>query len=113
MTLFLWAVLAAACAALMWALVAFDRLIDIGSAAAGDRKTGSREVKGRAISGTEGSSFRNGMSRNRLFMKWLFRTPGWAGDLRGTRSLFQRFRIGSAIAFVGFVSFGAGVFLHL
>ena len=113
MTVFLRAVLAATCAALMWALAAFDRLIDIGSAAAGDRKTGSREVKGRVISRTKGSSFRNGMSRNRLFVKWLFQTPEWAGELRVTRSLFQRFRIGSAIAFVGFVSFGAGVFLHI
>jgi hypothetical protein len=33
MTFFLWAVLAVTCAALMVALAAFDRLIEIGSAA--------------------------------------------------------------------------------
>ena len=113
MTLFLWAVLAVTCAALMWALAAFDRLIDIGSAAESARRTGGREVKLGVIPAAKGSSFRNGMSRNRLFVKWLFQTPEWAGELRITRSLFRRFRIGSAIAFVGSVSFGAGVFLHI
>jgi hypothetical protein len=99
------------CAALMWALATFDRLIDIGSVA-GDR-TGGRKVKKGVIPGAKGSSFGNGLVRNRLFVKWLFRTPPWAGEIRIARSLFRRFRIGSAIAFIGFVSFGAGVFLHI
>ena len=113
MTFFLWAVLAVTCGALMWALAAFDRLIDIGSAAAGDRRTGGEEIRRGVIPGAPGSSFRNGMSRNRLFVKWLFRTPGWAGEFRIARGLFRRFRIGSAVAFIGFVSFGAGLFLHI
>ena len=113
MTLFLWAMLAVTCAALMWALAAFDRLIDIGSAVAGDRRTGGRKVKRGVIPGAKGSSFRKGLARNRLFVEWLFRAPEWAGEFRIARSLFRRFRIGSAIAFIGFVSFGAGVFLHI
>lgn len=113
MTLSLWAVLAVTCTALMWALAAFDRLIDIGSAAAGDRRTGGEEIRRGVIPGAAGSSFRNGMSRNRLFMKWLFRTPGWASESRIARSFFRRFRIGAAIALMGFVSFGAGLFLHI
>ena len=111
MTLFLWTALVITCAGLMWALAAFDRLIDIESAA-GD-ETGGREVKRGVIPGAKGSSLRNGLDRNRLFVKWLFRTPAWAGEFRNTRSLFRRFRIGSAIAFIGFISFGAGAFLHI
>ena len=103
MTLFLWAVLAVTCAALMWALAAFDRLIDIGSDAADDRRTGGGEIKRGVIPGAKGSSFRNGMGRNELFLKWLFRTPGWAGEFRIARRLFRRFRIGAAIALLGFV----------
>jgi hypothetical protein len=113
MTFFLWAVLAVTSAALMWALAAFDRLIEIGSEAAGDWRTGGRKVNRGVIPGAKGSSFRNGLGRNRLFVEWLFRPPEWAGQFRITRSLFRRFRIGSAIAFIGFVSFGAGVFLHI
>ena len=112
MTLFLWAMLAVTCAALMWALAAFDRLIDIGTGALGDR-TGGRKAETGVIPAAEGSSFRNGLARNRLFVEWLFQTPEWAGELRIARSLFRRFRIGSAIAFMGFVSFGAGAFLHI
>jgi hypothetical protein len=111
MTLFLWAILVVTCAALMWALAAFDRLIDIGSVA-GDR-TGGRKVKRGVIPGAKGSSFRKGLARNRLFVKWLFRTPEWANEFRITRGLFRRFRIGSAIAFIGLVSFAAGAFLHI
>jgi hypothetical protein len=59
------------------------------------------------------SSLRMGLIRNRLFVKWLFRTPEWANEIRIARSLFRRSRIGSAIAFMGFVSFGAGAFLHI
>jgi hypothetical protein len=112
MTFCLWAVLAVTCAALMWALAAFDRLIDIGSVA-GDRRTGDRKVKTGVIPDAKGSSLRKGLARNRLFVKWLFRTPEWAGEFRITRSLLRRFRIGSAIAFIGFVTFGAGAFLHI
>jgi hypothetical protein len=112
MTLFLWAALVVTCAGLMWALAAFDRLIDIETGAAGDRARG-RKVERGVISGGKRSSFRNGLARNRLFVEWLFRTPEWAGEFRNTRSLFRRFRIGSAIAFMGFVSFGAGAFLHI
>jgi hypothetical protein len=111
MTLFLWTALVVTCAGLMWALAAFDRLIDIG-AVAGDQ-TGGREVKRGVIPGAKGSSFRNGLVRNRLFVTWLFRTPAWAGEFRNAGSLFRRFRIGSAVAFIGFVSFGAGAFLHI
>ncbi len=114
MTLFLWAMLVMTCAALMWALAAFDRLIEIGASVAGDRRTGDRKVKRGVIPGaTKGSSLRKGLVRNRLFVNWLFQTPEWAGEFRITRSLFRRFRIGSAIAFIGFVSFGAGAFLHI
>ena len=113
MTLFLWAMLALTCAALMWALAAFDRLIEIGASVADNRMAGGREVERGAILGAKGSSFRNGLDRNRLFVKWLFRTPSWAGELRVTRRLFRRFRIGSAIAFIGFVTFGTGAFLHI
>lgn len=113
MTFSLWAVLAVTCIALMWALAAFDRLIEIGSATAGDRRTDGEEIRIGVISRSKGSSFRNGMSRNRLFVKWLFLTPGWASEFRIARGLFRRFRIGTAIAFVGFVSFGAGLFLHI
>jgi hypothetical protein len=113
MTFFLWAVLALTCAALMWALAAFDRLIDIGSEAAGDRRTGGRKVNSGVIPGAKGSSFRNGLDRNRLFVEWLFRAPEWASEFPIARILFRRFRIGSAIAFIGFVSFGAGVFLDI
>ena len=112
MTLFLWAMLAVTCAALMWALAAFDRLIDIGTGAAGNR-TGGRKVERGVIPAAAGSSFRNGLARNRLFVEWLFQTPEWAGGFRNTRSLFRRFRIGSAVAFAGFVSFAAGAFLHI
>jgi hypothetical protein len=112
MTLFLWTMLTVTCAGLMWSLAAFDRLIDIGSVA-GNRRTGGREVGRGVISGWKGSSLRSGLDRNRLFVKWLFRTPEWAGEVRIARSLFRRFRIGSAIAFAGFVSFGAGSFLHV
>lgn len=113
MTFSLWAVLAVTCAALMWALAAFDRLIDIGSAAAGDRRTGGEEIRRGVINGAMESSFRNGMSRNRLFVEWLFRTPEWASEFRIARSLFRRFRIGTAVAMMGFVSFGVGLFLHI
>ena len=112
MTLFLWAMLAVTCAALMWALAAFDRLVDMGTAVPGDRTSG-RKVERGVIPGAKGSSFRNGLARNRLFVEWLFQTPEWAGEHRIARSLFRRFRIGSAIAFMGFVSFGAGAFLHI
>ena len=110
MTLFLWAMLAVTCAGLMWALAAFDRLINIGSVA-GDR-TGGRLVARRIIPGSNGPSLSR-LDRNRLFVKWLFRTPDWGGGPRNTRSLFRRFRFGSAIAFAGFVLFAAGAFLHI
>jgi hypothetical protein len=113
MTFYLWATLVVTCAALTWALAAFDRLIDIGSAVADDRGSCGQEVKRGVIPGAKGSSFRKGLARNRLFVKWLLRTPEWAGEFRITRSLFRRFRIGSAIAFIGVVTFGAGVFLHI
>ena len=112
MTLFLWTALIVACVALMWALATFDRLVDIGSVAAGDQ-TGGRKSKRGVIPDAKESSFWKGLARNRLFVKWLFQTPEWAGELRIARSLFRRFRIGSAIAFIGFVSFGTGAFLHI
>jgi hypothetical protein len=112
MTIFLWAMLVVTCAALMWALAAFDRLIEIGSVAGG-RRTGGPEVKRGVIPGAKGSSFWKGLTRNRLFVKWLFRTPAWAREFRIARSLFRRFRIGSGIAFMGFVSFGVGALLHI
>jgi hypothetical protein len=112
MTIFLWTALVVTCAGLMWALAAFDRLIDIGTGAADDR-AGGRKVERGVISGGKGTSFRNGLARNRLFVEWLFQTPEWAAGFRNTRSLFRRFRVGSAVAFIGFVSFAAGAFLHI
>jgi hypothetical protein len=112
MTLFLWMALVVTCAGLMWALAAFDRLIDIGSVT-DDRGTGGRQAGRGVIPGVKRSSLRSGLDRNRLFVEWLFRTPEWAHEIRNAQGLFRRFRIGSAIAFVGFVLFGAGSFLHI
>lgn len=110
MTLFLWTALVVTCAGLMWALAAFDRLIDFGNAAG--VRIGGREVETAVFSGAKGSTL-SGLDRNRLFVKWLFRTPAWAVETRNMRSLFRRFRIGSATAFVGVVSFSAGALLHI
>ena len=97
----------------MWALAAFDRLLDLGSADSHGRQAGGRLAKAGKIDSAPESSFQKGLARNRLFVKWLFQTPGWAGELRIARDLFRRLRIGSAMALVGFVSFAAGVFLHI
>jgi hypothetical protein len=113
MTLFLWTALVVTGVALMWALVAFDKLLDLGSAESRGRQAGDRLAKTGEIGSATESSFQKGLARNRLFVKWLFQTPGWAGELRIARNLFRRLRIGSAIALVGFVSFAAGVFLHI
>jgi len=111
MTLFLSTALALACAALMWALGAFDRLIDVGSAELEDRRIGERRLVTGAIRGAPESFFHNGLARNRLLLKWLFQTPNWASEHPIARRLFWRLRVGSAIAFAGFVLFVAGVFL--
>lgn len=95
----------------MWALGAFDGLIDVGSIELDDRPIGERKHETDAIRAAE-PSFQNGLARNRRFVKWLFQTPAWAGEIRIARTLFRRFGIGSAIAF-RFVSFGAGAFLHI
>jgi hypothetical protein len=113
MTLFLSAALALGCAALIWALGAFDRLIDVGSAELDGRRIGDQNLGTRESRGAQESSFQNALARNRLFVKWLFQTPNWANELRSGRRLFRRLRIGSAIALVGFVLFAAGAFLGL
>lgn len=114
MTLFLSTPLAVGCAALIWALDAFDRLIDVGSAELDDRRIGDQNLGTRETRGAQQeSSFQNALARNRLFVKWLFQTPNWANELRSGRRLFRRLRIGSAIALVGFVLFAAGAFLGL
>jgi hypothetical protein len=112
MTLFPSAALAAACAALLWALGALDRLIDGGSAELDGRIGGGGLVKGE-IHGARESLFRNGLARNRLVLKWLFQTPNWAMDHRIARRLLRRLRVGTAVALAGFVLFFAGVFLGI
>jgi hypothetical protein len=113
MTLFLSAALAVGCAALIWALGAFDRLIDVGSAELGDGRPGDQDLGTRETRAAQESPFRTALARNRLFVKWLFRTPSWANELQSRQRLFRRFRIGSAIALAGFVLFVAGAFLGL
>jgi hypothetical protein len=111
MSLFLLTALAVACAALIWALGALDRLIDVGSAELDGRRIGGRKLVTGEIRGAPESLFQNGLARNRLLLKWLFQTPNWASEHRIARKLFRRLRVGSAIAFAGFVLFVAGVFL--
>lgn len=113
MTLIPSAALAVACAALVWALGAFDRLISIGSAGLDGRRIGERKLVTGEIHGAQESFFQNGLARNRLFLKWLFQTPQWAGEHRIARRLLRRLRVGSAIAFDGFVLFAAGAFLGI
>jgi hypothetical protein len=111
MSLFLSTALAVACAALIWALGALDRLIDVGSSELEDRPIGGRSLAAGEIRGAPESFFQNGLARNRLLLRWLFQTPNWAGEHRIARRLFRRLRVGCAIAFAGFVLFVAGVFL--
>jgi hypothetical protein len=111
MTLFPSLALAVACAALIWALGAFDRLIDVGPAELDDRRIGGRRLVTGEIRGARESSLQKGVARNRLFLKWLFQTPKWASEHRIARRLLRRLRIGSAVAFAGFVVFAAGAFL--
>jgi hypothetical protein len=111
MSLFLSAALAVACAALIWALGALDRLIDVGSTELADRRIGGRGLATGAIRGAPESFFQNGLARNRLLLKWLFKTPNWAIENRIARRLFRRLRVGAAIAFAGFVLFVASVLL--
>jgi hypothetical protein len=113
MTLFLSTALAVACAALIWALGAFDRLIDVGSVELDDRRIGKRKVVTGEVHGAQEPFFQSGLARNRLFVKWLFQTPKWAGEYRVVRYLLRRLRVGSAIAFAGFVLFAAGAFLGM
>ena len=101
MTLFLSTTLAIAGAALIWALGAFDRLIDAGSVVAGE------------ISMAHGPFLQSRLARNRLFVKWLFQTPKWAGQDRVARSLLRRLRVGSVIAFAGFAVFAASALLGI
>jgi hypothetical protein len=111
MTPFLAAALAVASAALIWALGAFDRLIEVGSSESDDRRIGGRRLVTRETRGAPETFFRNGLARNRLFLKWLFQAPKWAREHRIARRLLRRLRVGSAIAFAGFVLFVAGIFL--
>ena len=111
MTLFASAALAVACAALIWALGAFDRVIDVGSSDDG-RIAGRRLVTGE-IRGARESFFQNAAARNRLFLQWLFQTPKWASENPVARRLLRRLRVGSAIALAGFVLFVAGAFLGI
>lgn len=113
MTLFPSLTLAVGCAALIWALGAFDRLIDVGSAELDDRRIGGRRLVTGEIRGARESFFHNAVARNRLFLKWLFQTPKWASEHRIARRLLQRLRVGSAIAFAGFVVFATGAFLGI
>jgi hypothetical protein len=113
MTLFLSAALVVACTALIWALGAFDRLIEVGSAESGNARIGGRRLVTGEIRGARESFFRNGVARNRLFLKWLFQTPTWAGENRISRRLLRRLRLGSALAFAGFVVFAAGALLGI
>jgi hypothetical protein len=110
MTLFPSAALGIGCAALIWALAAFDRLIEVGSAELDDRRIGERRLVTGEIRGVRESLFRNGLIRNRMFIQWLFQTPEWASEHTMARRLIRRFRVGSAIAFAGFVVFAAGAF---
>jgi len=103
MTLFLSTTLAVAGAALIWALGAFDRLIDVGAV----------EFVAGEIPMARVPFLQSGLARNRLFVKWLFQTPKWAGQNRVARSLLRRLRVGSVIAFVGFVAFAAAAFLGI
>jgi hypothetical protein len=112
MTIFQWTTLVVTCAALMWALSVFDRLIALESADSGGRHPGDRSARRNGIR-AKGTPFQRGLARNRLFVKWLFQTPEWAQEIRTNQMLFQRFRFGSAIALTGFVAFGAGSFLHI
>jgi hypothetical protein len=82
MTLFLSAALVVACAALIWALGAFDRLIEVGSAELDDRLIGGRRLVTGQVRGARESFFQNGVARNRLFLKRLFQTPKWASERR-------------------------------
>jgi hypothetical protein len=111
MTLFPSMALAVACAALIWALGAFDRLIEIGSAELDDRRIAGRRLVIGEVRDAPESFFQNGLARNRLFVRWLFQTPKWASEHRIARRLFRCLRVGSAIAFAGFVLFVAGAFL--
>ncbi len=113
MTLFLSTALAVACAALIWALGAFDRLIDVGSVELDGRRIGERKVVTGEIHVAQELFFQSGLARNRLFVKWLFQTPKGAGEYRVARYLLRRLRVGSAIAFAGFVLFAAGAFLGI
>lgn len=113
MTPFLSTALAVGCSALIWALGAFDRLIDVGSAELDDRRISNQDLGTRETRAAHESSFQNVLARNRLFVKWLFETPNWANELRSERRLFRRLRIGSAIALVAFVLFATGAFLGL
>ena len=113
MTLFLSTTLAVAGAALVWALGAFDRLIDVGSVGFDGRRTGEREVVAGEIPMARVPLLQSGLARNRLFVKWLFQTPKWAGQNRVARSLLRRLRVGSVIAFAGFVAFAAAAVLGI
>jgi hypothetical protein len=113
MTLFPSLALAVAGAALIWALGSFDRLIDVGSPEPDDRRIGARRLVAGEIRGSRESVFRGGLARNRLFLKWLFQAPEWASEHPIARSLLRRLRVGSAIAFAGFVVFAAGAFLGI
>ena len=112
MTPFLSTALAVGCAALIWALGAFDRLIGIETAELDDRRI-DQDLGTRESRAAHESSFQNVLARNRLFVKWLFETPNWANELRSERRLFQRLRIGSAVALLAFVLFATGAFLGL
>jgi hypothetical protein len=113
MTLFLSTTLAVAGAALIWALGAFDRLIDVGSVELDGRGTGERKVVAGEIPMAPVPFLQSRLARNRLFVKWLFHAPKWASQDRVARSLLRRFRVGSVIAFAGFVVFVASAFLGI
>jgi hypothetical protein len=103
MTLTLSTTLAVAGAALIWALGAFDRLIDVRAV-----EFAAGEIPMARVPFLQGR-----LARNRLFVKWLFQTPKWAVQDRVARSLLRRLRVGSVIAFVGFVVFAASAFLGI
>lgn len=113
MTLFLSTTLAVAGAAMIWALGAFDRLIDVGPVELDGRRPGKREVVAGESPMAHVPFLESGLARNRLFVKWLFQTPKWAEQDRVARSLLRRLRVGSVIAFAGLVAFAASAFLGI
>ena len=111
MTLLMWTALIVTSASLMWALSAFDQLLEVASAELKALRIGEPDSEAEDIRGVRGKAFRRGLARNRLFVKWIFKTPCWARELPIARRLVRRLRVGSTIVFVGLGAFSVGVFL--